>query len=190
MKDPVRIHDLLEAYYLGNTSIAEEEELREYFRSGEFPEELTAEAELFGYFSQERAANGNKKLEDKITRVIDAKRPEAGNVFSRWKTYWISGAAAAILILITVFIDIRIQNRNPLVVETDTFEDPYLAYMEAKRVMTFVSEKMNSGSESLRNLQKLDAGLDYMLPVFSFGPGIQRLEYLNTIDKTRELISK
>ena len=156
MKDPDRINDLLEAYYLGKTSIIEEEELREYFRSGDFPEELTIEADLFGFFNQERSVSENTKLEEKISRAIDAKRPRPENAFTRWKYYWISGAAAAILILITVFIDIRIQKSNSLIVEIDTFDDPYLAYVEAKRVMTYVSEKMNTGTESLRNLTKIE----------------------------------
>ena len=182
MKDPDLIHALLEAYYRGETSIQEEEQIREYFLSGDIPEELAAEADLFKYYSQERLAVSNPGLEAKILMEIDAGYSEKGNpktvhMFSRWKYYWISGAAAVILIMLAIFIDMRLIQKDPYIVREDTFDDPYIAYAEASRVLHFVSEKMNTGTE-------------YIQPVFSFGPGIQMLEYLNTIDNAKKLISK
>ena len=54
MKDPDRIHRLLEAYYQGNTSIQEEKEIREYFKSGDIPGELAAESDIFEFFNREQ----------------------------------------------------------------------------------------------------------------------------------------
>lgn len=190
MKDPDLIHKLLEAYYQGETSIQEEEQIREYFLSEDIPDELAAEAELFKFYNLERLANSNPGLEEKILREIDTGNPKTLNVFSRWKYYWISGAAAVILIMLAIFIDMQLLQKDPYMVRQDTFDDPYIAYAEASRVLHFVSEKMNTGTEPLKNLEKLNTGIDYVQPVFSFGPGIQMLEYLNTIDNTRKLISK
>jgi len=190
MKSLDHIHKLLEAYYLGKTGTREEEEIREYFRSGNYPDELAADAEIFGFFNQERSVSGNTELEEKIIRTIDDRKSKHVNAFTKWRYYWVSGAAAVIIVLFAIFIDMQLQKNDPYIVEKDTYEDPYLAYVEAKRVMNYVSEKMNAGTGSLRNLKKLDAGMDYVQPVFSFGPGIQRLEYLNTVEKARILISK
>ena len=190
MKDLDHIHKLLEAYYLGKTSTREEEEIREFFSSGNFPEELAADAEIFGFFNQERTVSGNTELEEKILRAIDDSKSKHVNAFTKWRYYWVSSAAAVIIVLFAIFIDKQLQKDDPYTVEKDTYEDPYLAYVEAKRVMNYVSEKMNAGTGSLRNLKKLDAGVEYVQPVFSFGPGIQRLEYLNTVEKARILISK
>ena len=95
-----------------------------------------------------------------------------------------------ILILLGIFLDLQIRRNSPLEVRQDTYEDPYLAYAEAKKVLYMVSKKMNTGRKSLKNLEKLDAGVNYVHPVFSFGAGIQHLEHLSTIEKTRKLISK
>jgi hypothetical protein len=190
MKNPDHIKRLIEAYYEGNTSLEEEMEIREFFRAGDVPGELEAEAGLFAYFGEEGHAPVNENLESRILHEIESRGEKTGNAFTRWRYYWISGAAAAILVLVAVFIDMSMTRNKSFVVKQDTYEDPYLAYAEAKKVLHYVSEKMNTSTEPLKNLEKLNSGMDYMQPVFSFGPGIQMLEYLNTIDKTKELISK
>ena len=103
--------------------------------------------------------------------------------------YWIS-AAAVILILLGLFLDTQIRRNSILLGRQDTFEDPYLAYVEAKKVLYLMSDKMNAARKPLKNVVKLDEGVNYMHPVFSFGAGIEHLEYLSTIKKTRERISK
>ena len=103
--------------------------------------------------------------------------------------YWIS-AAAVILILLGIFLDIQIHRDAPLEVRQDTYEDPYIAYAEARKVLYMVSEKMNAGRKPLKNIEKLDEGVNYMHPVFSFGAGIRHLEHLGTIEKTRKKLSK
>ena len=95
-----------------------------------------------------------------------------------------------IIILLAIFVDVKLIKDDTFIVKEDTFEDPYIAYAEARRVIYFVSAKMNTGTESLRNLEKLDEGTNFIQPVFSFAPGFQKLEYLNTIDRTKDLLSK
>lgn len=190
MKEQDRIYLLLEEYYLGKTSSREEEEIRDFFRKGNIPEDLFGDAELFGFFSSEKSASVNQQLENKILSGITASRNITENVFSRLRYYWISGAAAVIIVLLAIFVDVKLIKDDTFIVKEDTFEDPYIAYAEAKRVIYFVSAKMNTGTESLRNLEKLDEGTDFIQPVFSFAPGFQKLEYLNTIDRTKDLLSK
>jgi hypothetical protein len=122
--------------------------------------------------------------------MIEEKTVRSRSVFSQWKYYWISGAAAVILVLLALFLDSQIKMRPSLQATGDTYEDPYLAYAEAKRVLYYVSEKMNSGRKPLQNLEKLESGKQFMQPVFSIGTGLQKLEYFSTIEKTKELISK
>ncbi len=167
----------------------EENEIRDFFQAGNIPDELEAEAGLFGFFNNERHISGNEGLENRILGEIEGRRRKTERFIGRWRNYWISGAAAAILVLVAIFIDMRLTSNGTFTVKQDTFEDPYLAYAEAKKVLFYVSEKMNTSTKPLKNLEKLDSGMDYVQPVFSFGPGIQMLEYLNTIDKTKELIS-
>lgn len=103
--------------------------------------------------------------------------------------YWYGGVAAVILVLIGIFIDMQMRKNNVYEVKQDTFKDPYIAYNEARKVLYMVSEKLNEGTKPLKNIDRLDTGVKYMHPVLSFGSGIQHLEHLGTIEKTRKLIS-
>ena len=195
MENMKSIEALLEKYYRGETSTAEEGMLREYFATADVPEHLAADAELLGFFrSQQEAglpAGIQERLEDMIERKTE--RPSLDRpilVFTRWRNYWISGAAAVILLLLALFLDTQIRKNPSLQATGDTYEDPYLAYAEAKRVLYFVSEKMNTGTEPLKEIQKLESGKQFVQPVFSFGSGLQKLEYFSTIEKTKELLSK
>ena len=47
-----RIENLLEKYFEGETSIAEEKELKVYFSSGDVAQHLEQYKAIFGYFSE------------------------------------------------------------------------------------------------------------------------------------------
>ena len=189
MKDLRHIEKLLEKYYQGETSIEEEKLLGAFFEGGDVPEDLKAEAELFGFFNRERKTALPGEMESKLEAMIDTSRSARPVMGRSLRYYWISAAAAVILILVGIFVDKQLRQNSSLVVRLDTFEDPYLAYAEAKKVLYMVSNKMNAAREPLKNLDKLDSGVNYMHPFFSFGASIQHLEHLNTIERTRKLIS-
>jgi hypothetical protein len=189
MKDLKLIEELLEKYYRAETSTSEEDVLQKFFSQPELPEHLQAEAEIFAYFGREKESPLSGEMEKQLDKLIadSAHKPLARGMNLRY--LWI-GAAAVILILIGIFLDSRIQENSVLEVRQDTFKDPYIAYSEAKKVLYMVSEKMNTARKPLKNIKKLDAGVNYMHPVFSFGAGIQHLEHFSTIEKTRKKISK
>ncbi|MFC2116897.1 hypothetical protein ACFLTU_10500 [Bacteroidota bacterium] len=190
MKDLNKIEHLLERYYRGETSTNEENMLRQFFSGPDVPDHLQAEAELFGFFAEEKKGTLSGEMENRLDMIIAGSKTQKLTLGMKSRYYWISGAAAVIIILLGIFVDMQIRRNSPLEVRQDTFEDPYLAYVEAKKVLYMVSEKMNTGTKPLKNLEKMDAGINYMYPVFSFGAGIQHLEHLSTIEKTKKLISK
>ena len=215
------IEELLEKYYHGDTSTAEENTLRDYFRSGKVPAHLEADARMFRYFSARDKDTLPGDLQSRLESMVDSaerdsvdsaeqaqaedaglthtnrveqnkaaepiKRQIGGGIKLRY--YWYTGAAAVILILLGLFIDMQIKKNGLYEVRQDTYDDPYIAYAEARRVLYLVSDKMNSGRKPLKNIEKLDAGVEYMHPVFSFGSGIQHLDHLNRLEETRQLIS-
>ena len=190
MKDLKRIEELLEKYYEGRTSTTEEEELRRFFTKPDVPGHLLAEAGLFRFFEKERYPGASRDMEMRLERSVSGQGPGRKGIEMNRRYYLISGVAAAILILAGIFIDMQIRKNSSLVVRKDTYEDPYLAYAEAKRVLYLVSEKMNTAREPLKNFEKLNEGINYMQPVLSFGTGIQYLENFSRIEETRKLISK
>ena len=55
MKSEDNFRKLLELYFNGSTSSAQEEELRRRFLAGDVPEDCAGYGPLFGYIAQERA---------------------------------------------------------------------------------------------------------------------------------------
>ncbi len=190
MTELKKIEELLEKYYQGNTSSEEENMLRRFFAEAEIPEHMAADAGLFRFFLNEKEALLSGEMEDKLGGLFPDSATVKASPGLRLRYYWISGAAAVILILLGLFLDRQIRQNSSLEVRMDTYEDPYLAYAEARRALYIVSKKMNAVREPLKNLGKLDAGVNYMHPVFSFGAGIRHLEHFSKIEETRKLISK
>lgn len=191
MRELERIEELLEKYYRGETSTGEEDLLRRFFEGTDIPEHLEAEQAMFRYFTGQRAAV-RAGLEDQLENMVHRQesKPSVEGRGKRWRRYyWVSGIAAVIIILLGIFLDLKMGRHTGLVVRKDTYEDPYLAYAEAKKALYLVSEKMNTGRESLKNLEKLDEGVQYMQPVLSFRSGMQYLEEFNKIEETRKLLS-
>ena len=83
----MRIEDLLDNYFEGNTSAAEEKELRLFFSSDHIPPHLSVYKPLFAYFDEEIAIAGKAKS-----------APAHRN--KRVVLYLLSGAAAAILLIL------------------------------------------------------------------------------------------
>jgi hypothetical protein len=190
MEDLRQIETLIRKYYKGETSLEEERKLQWFFQTQAVPEHLKPEAEMFRYYylrkKEESAANLNEKLEDLIDRQAGK-----GALFGAAKSfYWISGIAASILILVGLWIGLSTDLFKGRQAYEDTFEDSQLAYLETKRVLYLVSDKLNQGTQSLQNLEKFDYGVNKLNPIFSFGPGIQHLNKLSKFNEATELISK
>jgi hypothetical protein len=189
MKDLKQIEEILDKYYRGETSSEEENLLRMFFSGPDIPEHLKSEAELFAYFKREQDNTLTGDMERRLVRMISGSESRTPVLAINRRYYWVT-AAAVILILIGLFLDARIRRNSSLEVRQDTFENPYLAYTEAKKVLYLMSDKMNTARKPLMKVEKLEEGLNYMHPVFSFGAGIDNLEYLSTIKKTRERLSE
>lgn len=85
----MRIEELLDKYFEGNTSTAEEKELRTFFSSGNIPPHLSAYKPMFAYFDEEIATA-------EATKSAPVRRDK------RIVLYLLSGVAAAILLVLGV----------------------------------------------------------------------------------------
>lgn len=105
-----RMEELLERYFEGETSAAEEKRIRAFFASGEVPGHLAAYAPLFAYFDEEiergAEARGNglepepePELKPKPESVSVSLRPEGKR---RPVLYLFSGVAACVLALLSL----------------------------------------------------------------------------------------
>jgi hypothetical protein len=83
----MEIDDLLNRYFEGKTTVAEEKALREFFRSDEVPERLAENKALFAYFDEE------------IRKTQSTGNVQSGR--SRRLFYW--AAAACILVMLGIW---------------------------------------------------------------------------------------
>jgi hypothetical protein len=148
-----RIKYLLSRYYQGISTEGEEEELRKFF-SSESINGYEAEKELFaGYDDLAVIPEPSEDFEEKIILSIDhnnSKTTSKANGTNIWiKTIWINIAAMALAIIGTYLF---LANYNKPV---DTYDDPYIAYIESVKIYSAVSDKLNIGLSALEQIPKV-----------------------------------
>ncbi len=179
------IEKLLEKYFEGESSLSEENQLREFFASGNVPERWK---NLEGYFNflkgeqdqQIENVDFDKRVissmkENRLAPLVDLHRP--------W-IYWISVIAAGLLILVAIFVKFdpfssRIK---------DTYKDPQTAYVEARKILLFVSSTFNKGTSSLQPVGKMETGLNELKPVAAYDKALGEVERLDQVEKVEKMI--
>jgi hypothetical protein len=191
MESLENIRTLLERFYQGDSSLEEERQLEEFFASGNVPEEFMADRELFQSFgSLEENIQVPSGLKQQIIEGIDreARREKQGK---RLSLYSMSGLAAGILALVAVYLFFLKDNEPVLLAGQemiDTYEDPLLAYEEARQTLAFVSEKMNMGTSELEHVRKVARSSTEPLKSLSkINSGKQELILLGQLQRVREI---
>ncbi len=99
--------NLFDKYYKGETSLEEEKELMELLASEENP---GADQELFAYFENEATIPDD--LEDSLFAGVLEKQEQRKVRRMRW--YSFSSAAAVVLVLLSVYIDFRKEQKREI----------------------------------------------------------------------------
>lgn len=133
----VEIKALLEKYFDGETTLAEEKLLASYF-SGEVAPELEAYKSYFGYFAQE------KEVSYPVRQLHS----------SRKQQYTYISIAAAVV----VFLGIGYYTffGTPDVGRSGVIKDPEVAYKETEKALMMLSGHINKGVESVQQLEKVE----------------------------------
>ena len=129
-----KIEIILEKYFDGKTSIAEEKELKDYFTSSNVAQHLEQYQPLFGYFSQAK--------QEQYKAVVPLKT-EKRNIVS-----WISIAAAVVVLLgvgTFTFMNYNVKKSQ----DYGTYDDPEVAFKETQKALALISEHVNTGIESV-----------------------------------------
>lgn len=132
-----RIEKLIDKYFEGETSIAEENELKTYFSSLDVAQHLQQYQPVFGYFSQAKAE------EFKAEIPLNTKK--------RNVAVWLSIAASFVIMLgVGTFMYLNTIEEAPST-ETayGTYDDPEKALAETEKALALVSEHLNTGIESV-----------------------------------------
>jgi hypothetical protein len=129
---------LLEKYFQGETSIAEEKELQNYFSSADVAQHLIQYKPLFSYFTQAR--------EEKSTKDVPLQSK---------KRYvaWLSVAASIVVLLGIGFA--WFNNNQPD--DLGTYDNPEVAFRETQKALALLSGNVNKGIESMQYVKDYEA---------------------------------
>lgn len=129
-----KIEALLAKYEEGNTSLAEEKQLQEFFTTREVPPHLWEYRMIFGYTKKERTAIYTNDIKVSSPRRILA----------------FVGIAASIILAIGAFTSLEMGQQQDLSQQNlGTIEDPEEAYLKTKETLQMVAQVLNNGTEEL-----------------------------------------
>jgi len=128
------IENLIEKYFEGKTTLAEESTLRKYFTTNQVPRHLEPYSELFGYFEL-------KKLEATQTPI---KLPKSFKLPYRWLSI------AAMLIFVVGIYMISQKPAKPT--QAQLLAD----YKTTQQALQLISKNLNKGAFAMAQLQEFD----------------------------------
>ena len=137
-----KIEILLEKYFQAETSIAEENELRNYFSSVDVAHHLEQYKPLFGYFSLAK----EQEFKQEILLL-----PKSRN--KKRAVPWLSIAASVVVLLgIGTYVYFNTYaNQNQ---DLGTYNDPEIAFKETQKALALLSNQVNIGIESVRYVEE------------------------------------
>lgn len=156
--DYKNIPEIVARYWEGETTLAEETFLKEYFNSEEVTDEMKSYQSYFQLLDQENQITLDAAFEDRLMKKIisDSVTLEEGiqsantpiRNINRWSS--LSRIAVAVLILVSIYFLMRPNHappESPVLAMQDTFETPEEAYEEVRQLLSIVSSKLNKGTD-------------------------------------------
>jgi hypothetical protein len=182
---------LIEKYFEGETTIAEEQALKSYFASENVAEELRQHTPLFRFVIEESKVKAPQSLNQKLTGIFFAEPFYRSRIF----IFYTTSIAAGLLLLLAFFLTIKNEPDAPSQQLTETQRrEVKLAYNQTRATLAFVSQNLIKGTAPLEKIEKLEAGhtalqqlgrLDDELNQISanMNPFTSQIENLNQLSK-------
>lgn len=182
------IRELLEKFYEGATSREEEIRLRKFFRSAtNLSADFQADKELFNSMdSLDQEVNIPPDLDEKISSALDNAQ-HAESRLRRISFYSLSGLAAGLLIILSVYLGYIRENQSVDLLAQYTVNDPEKAYIEARKALGIISDKWNSGTNQLESLKEVNRGIESISTIRKISSGSRELNLLGNLKKAENI---
>jgi len=131
-----KIEQLLEKYDYGETTLQEEQQLKNYFSQETVAPHLEMYKPLFTYFVVNQ--------QEQFTKDVPLKSKT-----NNWYK-WISVAAVAVIMLSVYF------NQPNRINDYGTYDDPEMAFNEVKQSLEMISSHFNKGASSINYLKEVE----------------------------------
>jgi len=157
-----KIENLLERYYDGETSLAEEQEIRNAFQGGNVPHHLQAEAELMGYIAKAGTEKSSAEFKQPSSGGSVVNMQPKRNFSINIRRFI---AAASIILIIGVGIKFwgptaagtnDCSNQVLATINNQEICDKELAKEEARKALLLISSKLNKGTNEMGHLKTLN----------------------------------
>jgi hypothetical protein len=142
-----KVEALLEKYFDGETSIAEEKELQDYFLTQQVAQHLEKYTALFNHF----AVAKEQQFEQEIP-LFEIEKDESRN--KKRNSGWMSIAASVVILMgigTYVFYNSESVNNSK---DLGTYDDPEVAFKETQKVLSLLSKNVNVGIESVQYVKE------------------------------------
>lgn len=159
------INILLEKYWNCQTSVVEEQELQQFFNSGNVPEELQQFVPLFAYKKTEKSVEPSADFEQKLQNAL-AKHSQKAEKYITIKIFApMLRIAAAIVIIAGVGIMAMFIAKQNEQAFAETYNDPSAAIEQASLALEKLSSALKISEEaSMKTLEHLnDLDVDWSL---------------------------
>jgi hypothetical protein len=162
LMDLDNIDSLLQKYWNAETSLEEEQQLREFFAREPVPENLKETASLFRYFEQQKRLGVDDLAFD---RELKKKLKPAGKVINL-SMVQVARIAAGLFVVVaaTFFIREEIKKAYPEepTAEEDTYSDPKVAFEETKKALMMISKSFNKAQKEASKINVFNEATDKM----------------------------
>lgn len=147
--DSEKLDELLNRYWNCETSLEEEEHLRNYFRGNVLSDRHKETAALFRYYdAQKKKALSDIEFASELRNKI---RPNHGRVRRLVYNSLRIAAGIAVLVVAVWFVRTEIRQSDPQPVE-DTYDDPRMAFEETKKALKMISKSFGTAEEQARKI--------------------------------------
>jgi len=161
------IEKLLVKYEEGETTLQEEQQLKEFFYRPEVPEHLQSYRFIFHYFD----ATKKEKISDPDFELKTDKRltetPVIRINLKRNRILYISSLAAGVLLVIGLFFTFRNDVFKKKAIK-DPSTDPAYTYTEVQHALLIVSFNLNIGLDQFQRFKPIDKAMQNIQKISKF----------------------
>ena len=156
--DSKQLDELLQKYWNCETSLEEEQNLREYFRSKEIPEQLKDTASLFNYFEAQKQKAVDTHFEGSV--ITQLRQPEKrGKMVQLLNNSMRIAAGVAVLLVAVYFVREEIRKNDTVAME-DTYDDPKQALEETKKALMMISKGFGRAEQQAKKINLINEAKD------------------------------
>jgi hypothetical protein len=151
MDSETRIKELLARYWNCETTLGEEQELREHFAKN--PEATDGAAELFRYYGNQKSVPlSDGDFDVRVLKKIRANEPRGKSV----RMFTFAGRIAAGLVVVAAATFLVRQELRKVYHEQDTYSDPKMALEETRKAFMMISKSFGKAQEEAKSINLLN----------------------------------